>query len=188
MQACSSSKFRRHLLANNLALASPFHPEAGFNAGNAMQRNKYIYCLADAALVVHSGTKGGTWNGAVEDLRSRWVPLWIKPTEDRSAGNADLVAQGARWTTAHAEHLDVGCLIASTDESASGQHTSQGVESVNERVAAFTTDALPVSHALTHQHLAEASRGGEAHQENSEASPVPMAWREAGFSIRWLAE
>ena len=36
---------------NNLVLISPFYPDAGFNVGNAMQRNKYIYCLSDAAMV-----------------------------------------------------------------------------------------------------------------------------------------
>ena len=35
-------------------LVSPFYPEAGFNAGNAMGRNRYIYTLADQALVIDS--------------------------------------------------------------------------------------------------------------------------------------
>lgn len=43
-------------MAMNLVLMSPFNPEAGFDVGNAMARNKYVYCLADAAVVVHSGT------------------------------------------------------------------------------------------------------------------------------------
>ena len=34
-----------------------------------MQRNKLIYALADAALVVNAEKdKGGTWNGAIEQL------------------------------------------------------------------------------------------------------------------------
>lgn len=69
LRACTAAKYRKYLLDNNLALVSPFNPEAGFNAGNAMQRNKYIYCLADTALAVHSGKKGGTWSGAQEDLK-----------------------------------------------------------------------------------------------------------------------
>jgi len=67
LRACSSEKYRRHLRAGNLAnlaLISPFNPEAPFNAGHAMQRNKYIYCLADAAVIVRAGTTGGTWKGA----------------------------------------------------------------------------------------------------------------------------
>ena len=45
LRASSSLKYRKHLLSDNLVLLSPFYPEAGFNAGNAMGRNKYIYCL-----------------------------------------------------------------------------------------------------------------------------------------------
>jgi predicted Rossmann fold nucleotide-binding protein DprA/Smf involved in DNA uptake len=98
LRAATSAKYRKALMANNLVLISPFNPEAGFNVGNAMARNKYIYCLSDAAVVISSTQgKGGTWNGAVEDLRNRWVPLWIKPNSDNKSGNAELVRQGARW-------------------------------------------------------------------------------------------
>ena len=97
LRACSGAKFRQHLMANNLALVSAVHPEAGFNAGNAMQRNKYVYCLSDAAIVVHAGRRGGTWSGAMENLKERWVPLWIKPTSDAAAGNQLLVRQGGHW-------------------------------------------------------------------------------------------
>lgn len=95
LRACSSGKYRRALMENNLVLVSPFNPEAGFNAGNAMARNKYIYCLADAALAVHSGKTGGTWNGAQENLKKQWVPLWVKATDDPEAGNKALIAAGA---------------------------------------------------------------------------------------------
>ncbi len=100
LRACSSAKYRHHLSNGNLVLISTFYPEAGFNAGNAMQRNKYIYCLADAALVIHSGTKGGTWNGANENLRNRWVPLWVKKTTDAAAGNHALSQAGGRLLNA----------------------------------------------------------------------------------------
>ncbi|WP_419638186.1 DNA-processing protein DprA, partial [Thiolapillus sp.] len=82
LRACSSARYRKYLMANNLVLISTFYPEAGFNAGNAMQRNKYIYCLSDAAMVVHSGEKGGTWNGAFENIRKQWTPLWVKRSSD----------------------------------------------------------------------------------------------------------
>ena len=92
-----SQKYRQALHRRDLVLVSPFHPEVGFTAGNAMARNKYIYCLSDAAVVVHSGTSGGTWNGAIENLKNRWVPLWVKHTTDRNAGNEELVRRGAMW-------------------------------------------------------------------------------------------
>ena len=111
LRACLSRKYRSHLSANNLVLISPFHPEVGFHGGNAMQRNKYIYCLSDAAVVAHSGVKGGTWNGATENLKRGWVPLWVKPTADVAAGNAGLVDQGGRWVTKMVREVDIGKLF-----------------------------------------------------------------------------
>ncbi|MBX7540305.1 DNA-processing protein DprA [Qipengyuania sphaerica] len=98
LRAATSSKYRRYLVSGDLALVSPFNPEASFNVGNAMARNKYIYCLSDAAVVVDSAVeKGGTWNGAVENLNNQWVPLWVKQKDDEKSGNAALVKMGARW-------------------------------------------------------------------------------------------
>jgi hypothetical protein len=53
-----------------------------------MQRNKLIYALADASLVVNSDLdKGGTWSGAVEQLdRLKFVPVYIRSTGTRSDG------------------------------------------------------------------------------------------------------
>ena len=49
-----------------LVFISPYDPAAGFSVRHAMQRNKIIYALADAALVVASDfEKGGTWAGAI---------------------------------------------------------------------------------------------------------------------------
>lgn len=107
LRAATSKKWRDGLMADRLALISPFHPEAGFNAGNAMARNRYIYALAEAAVVVHSGTKGGTWNGALENLKKQWVPLWVKPTEDPAAGNQKIVEQGGLWCEPDAGDLDI---------------------------------------------------------------------------------
>lgn len=111
LRACLSGKYRSHLSANNLVLISPFHPEAGFHAGNAMQRNKYIYCLSDAALVVHSGVKRGTWNGVTENLNRGWIPLWVKPTADVAAGNTGLVNQGGHWVAEKVSDVNIGELF-----------------------------------------------------------------------------
>jgi len=112
LSAAMASKWRQGLMSNNLVLVSPFYPEAGFNAGNAMARNKYIYCLSQAAVVVRSDTKGGTWNGAIENLKKAWVPLWVKRDQDVHSGNQALVSQGGRWLEEAAEHLDVQGLCA----------------------------------------------------------------------------
>jgi len=111
LRACSSTKYRRSLMDNNLVLVSPFNPEAGFNVGNAMQRNKYIYCLADAALAVHSGKKGGTWSGAHEDLKKAWVPLWVKRTDDPEAGNGELITAGALEAPDSINEVDIDAFF-----------------------------------------------------------------------------
>nr|WP_229794149.1 DNA-processing protein DprA [Arenicella chitinivorans] len=111
LKAATSSKWRKGLMDDHAVLVSPFYPEAGFSAGNAMARNKYIYCLADSSLVIHSGKKGGTLNGAEENLKKAWVPLWVKQTTDKDAANADLVAKGGRWLEADTEAFKISELI-----------------------------------------------------------------------------
>ncbi len=97
LRKAMSARYRSYLRAGDLTLISPFNPEAGFNVGNAMSRNRYVYCLADAAVVVCSTPdRGGTWHGAIENLRHDWVPLWVKPAAGGESGNAALLGRGAR--------------------------------------------------------------------------------------------
>lgn len=114
LKAATAQKWRNGLMNNNLVLVSPFYPEAGFNTGNAMARNKYVYCLSDAAVVVHSGKNGGTWNGALENLKKGWVPIWVKPTADTEAGNEDIVKQGGHWCESIIERVDISSLFTNT--------------------------------------------------------------------------
>lgn len=87
---------RLGIQSGQLVLTSPFNPEAGFNAGNAMARNRFIYALADHALVVDSAEgEGGTWAGATENLRHAWTPLYVR-SPGESQGNAALIAKGAQ--------------------------------------------------------------------------------------------
>jgi predicted Rossmann fold nucleotide-binding protein DprA/Smf involved in DNA uptake len=93
---------RSLLMEDRLALVSPFDPNAGFNVGNAMQRNKIIYALADAALVVSvEFNKGGTWAGAVEQLdKFRIVPIYVRREESGKAGDALLNRGAMAWPEA----------------------------------------------------------------------------------------
>jgi DNA processing protein len=88
---------RNLLLDERLVLISPYDPAAGFNVGNAMQRNKVIYALAEAALVVSSDyKKGGTWAGAIEQLQKhRSVSVYVRATGDPSQGLLALQQAGA---------------------------------------------------------------------------------------------
>ncbi|MYF88733.1 MAG: DNA-processing protein DprA [Boseongicola sp. SB0676_bin_33] len=122
LRAGTSEWFRKHLLAEDLVLVTPFNPEAGFNVGNAMSRNRCIYCLAETAIVIGSTPdKGGTWNGALEDLKGAWPPLWVKRTENESSGNPELVRRG-KWLPDDLDSLE--CLMeASTDENDDLDHS-----------------------------------------------------------------
>lgn len=61
--------WRQALIDGRLLLLSAEAPSARFQVWRAMARNKLIYALADAALVMSSGKdSGGTWDGAVEQL------------------------------------------------------------------------------------------------------------------------
>ena len=87
---------RSYLLQGALTLVTPYSPEAGFSAGNAMGRNRLIYCLSRAAVAVSSSAgKGGTFNGASEALRRGWVPVWTVPNDDPQSGNMSLIERGA---------------------------------------------------------------------------------------------
>ena len=113
MSACLSEKYREHLMGGKLALISPYSPEAGFRPGNAMGRNKHVYCLSRAAVVVHSAReKGGTLSGALENLRNRWVRLWVRNAGGAATGNARLAEQGASWLPERIEEIDFSDLFA----------------------------------------------------------------------------
>lgn len=87
---------RNALADGRLLLISPYHPEAGFTVGNAMGRNKLIYALADFGLVVSAEhKKGGTWEGAVEELRRKpGRPVFVRVSEQVPEGNRRLVDLG----------------------------------------------------------------------------------------------
>lgn len=97
-QAVVARDSREAIREKRLVLISPFDPAAGFNVGNAMQRNKLIYGLADAALVVNSDhEKGGTWSGAIEQIeRFRACLVFVRTGEGIPIGNKKLIEAGAR--------------------------------------------------------------------------------------------
>jgi predicted Rossmann fold nucleotide-binding protein DprA/Smf involved in DNA uptake len=92
---------REQIVEENLTLFTSYHPTARFNVGNAMRRNRLIYCLADVAVVVASTLeKGGTRAGALENLQAGWVRVYVH--DDGSTGNRDLIERGAHGLLADA--------------------------------------------------------------------------------------
>ena len=81
-----------------LALLSPYDPATRFSVGHAMRRNKLIYALADAALVVDSDYgRGGTWAGATEQIEKlKSVPVHVRADGNVGKGLDELRKRGAK--------------------------------------------------------------------------------------------
>ncbi len=88
---------RRALLEEeSTVLLTPYSPEAPFNVGNAMGRNKLIYGMSCLTVVVATDEdKGGTWAGATESLRSGFGKVAVWQGAGEGPGNAALVRKGA---------------------------------------------------------------------------------------------
>ncbi len=88
-------EYKEAIIAEKLLLLSSFNPKARFKVYTAMERNKYIYGLSNYAVVVSSSSgTGGTWAGAIENLRAGWVPLFVRSGNDIPDGNKKLIEQG----------------------------------------------------------------------------------------------
>ncbi|MDF3932212.1 DNA-processing protein DprA [Pseudomonas citronellolis] len=170
LSAAMASKWRKGLMDNNLVLVSPFYPEAGFNAGNAMARNKYIYCLSQAAVVVRSDTKGGTWSGAIENLKKAWVPLWVKRVQDVQSGNQALISEGGYWLQGAVENLDIQSLCAPV----TSNPAAADLLSTDSGVAVTDTEPAGPNVAEEDPSQASSSVSGPVDQA-SQTSPEPNA-------------
>lgn len=85
---------RDPIIAGNLVLVSPYDPDSGFTVAKAMDRNKYMYALGSAAIVVDSETKGGTWAGAIENQKQQWTQAFVRLDKDVALGNRRLAEMG----------------------------------------------------------------------------------------------
>lgn len=182
LPASASARFRKHVMNQNLVLVSPFYPEAGFSAGNAMARNKYIYCLADAAAVVRTGTKGGTWSGAVENLKKGWVSLWVRELEDESAGNEPLIREGGRRLSGSLAKMNFGELLAASQEP--GGEPVEATAAEPPKTAAGGHDASAIGGGTRPENAAAPS----ASAGSVPASAPPEVSLEFGFYELFLAK
>lgn len=140
-KASAARQWRQHLKANNLVLISPFFPEGRFTPANAMARNKFIYLLSSATVVVTSGEKGGTWEGAKENLKKGWVPLLVsKHKQPLQAGNQALInSVGLGKISANASSISpentteqlLG-LFSTSENATSQQSNKQANESIKD--------------------------------------------------------
>lgn len=93
-------EIREGVIKGNLLLMSSINPKNEFTVYSAMERNKYIYSLSDFTIVVSSDyNKGGTWTGAVESIKNKWVPILVRSEGDIPRGNTELIKLGAKVFT-----------------------------------------------------------------------------------------
>lgn len=83
-----------YIIQGKLLLISDVKPDVGFSAARAMNRNKYIYSSAYGAFVVASDySKGGTWAGAIENLKNEWTEEFVWNHKEYD-GNLKLIEKG----------------------------------------------------------------------------------------------
>lgn len=100
---------RTAMLEGRSCLCTPYRPDARFTAGTAMGRNKIIYGLSRATLVIASAKgEGGTWSGATEALKKGYGRVAVWMGEGGGPGNAPLVKAGAVPIDRPEEILELG--------------------------------------------------------------------------------
>ncbi|MCA1993550.1 MAG: DNA-protecting protein DprA [Coleofasciculus sp. S288] len=160
-KAAVAGKYRAGIKEGRLTLVSAFDPGAGFNAGNAMSRNKYVYALVDYALVISSSVeKGGTWAGATEALEKiKDVQVFVRMQGTVPEGNRQLLKKGAKvfpeapWNTSLRTLLETVTSeveLAKTEAEVTDSEAADVVENQPSIVAdEFTGMVIQVIHSST---------------------------------------
>lgn len=108
LRASRNPEVRRRVHDGELCVVSPYAPDAPFQPGSAMGRNKLVYALSRVTFVVSADDDtGGTWAGAKESLDRRYAPVAVWAGPGAKAGNHALIRRGAIAVTALEQLLDV---------------------------------------------------------------------------------
>jgi len=79
----------------------------------------------------------------MENLKKQWVPLWVKRTTDKSAGNSAIVKAGAAWVSENIGEVDFTALFsAKTLDKVSGEDLfSQAAGGVKDKEGEYSQPA-----------------------------------------------
>lgn len=176
-KTATSGQYRAGLVSDHLTLVSPFDPDSRWFAHNAMERNKLLYGLSDAALVVASSAdSGGTWAGATEALQLGKVRVFVKSTGVLAPGNPKLVRMGGiPFPSEPWENLRP--LFSAPEEkngqlfSAAARQSSPAMEPSAEVVAAAPLDVPPAE-----KQIAPTETPAEESGPSTEAEPTRDAY------------
>ena len=87
--------YMQYIRKNKLLCISFASPEATFDIGMAMMRNKFIYLFSKGTIVITSSYKiGGTWAGAIECIKKGYSPICV--VNNGKPGNMALIKLGAK--------------------------------------------------------------------------------------------
>jgi len=88
-------EIRSYITDGKLLLLTAVNPDAAFSPASAMNRNKYVYALSSGAFIVASDyNKGGTWAGATDNIKNKWVNSYVWDNGNYK-GNGELIKLGA---------------------------------------------------------------------------------------------
>jgi len=92
----SSSGWNKFIEDGSLTLLTEVPPDEKLDRKRliaaAMNRNKYIYALAEHGIIVASDVKGGTWQGAIEQLKKYNRNVFVMHDKDiTKPGNKKLI-------------------------------------------------------------------------------------------------
>lgn len=135
-----SAELREPIADGRLTLVSCYEPEARWFTWTAMERNKLMYGLSDAALVVTCGEEsGGTWAGATEALKVGRVRVFVRTGDSVGPGNARLLKMGALPFPAEPPAL----LSDALEVSEASTVTGEAIESADDGLAGVSHEMSP---------------------------------------------
>lgn len=157
---------RSAIMSKQLLILSSYDPNARFSVAHALQRNKLIYAMSDAALVVDSDIgRGGTWTGAVEQIEKlHYVPLFVRATEEPSLGLRELLNRGAYEWPEPLDHQSLSKLFDNLEKFAGASERAHHTNSLFD-----DSDVINQSQALT-ENLLKA----DPEREPSSKTEVPV--------------
>lgn len=124
-----NARVSKMIREGKMLLLSEVNPYAGFNAGMAMSRNKYIYALSEKVIVPRAsytikGTlkTGGTWNGVIENLKHENPKAFV--WERKIANNKELISMGAYKLGLSSEEDSVNYIFGNEVQHVYGEQIS----------------------------------------------------------------